>query len=116
MTMVDRLTASDAGTILEGSALRTDAELSVAVMRYAFEKGMPVVDKALPNPSMYEFDTADKSAVDESDEAAIEWFQEDLNVLADTAREWLNEHVAPNGFEFDWDDGLILRSHGEEIL
>jgi hypothetical protein len=111
--MADRLTASDAGTIFEGSALRTDSELSVAVMRYAFEKGMPAVDNAKPNPSMTEFDIADKSAVEESDHAAIDWFQEDLNVLANVAQEWLNENVAPDGYSFVWDDGLILRSDEE---
>ena len=113
--VIEKLSPSDAGTIFDGSAVRNSEELSLAVIRYAFEKGMPAqeingVDAFHGNV----FDLADKSAAESDDETAYEWFGDNLNDLSDVAVEWLSENVAPDGFSFVWDDGLILMSEEEK--
>jgi hypothetical protein len=105
--MVEKLSPSDAGTIFEGSAVRSSEELSLAVIRYAFEKGMPAHEVANAFNAQ-EFDLADKSAAESDDATAYEWFGDNLNDLSDVAVEWLTKNVAPDGFSFVWDDGLIL--------
>jgi hypothetical protein len=109
--MVEKLSPSDAGTILEGSTVRNSDELDLEIIRYAFEKGMPAPDASA---FVGEFDLADKSAAESDDATALEWFADDLNIMADKAVEWLNENVAPSGFAFEFMDGLVLSTVSEE--
>ena len=111
--VIEKLSPSDAGTIFDGSAVRTSEELSLAVIRYAFEMGMPAHEVANAFNAQ-EFDLADKSAAESDDATAYEWFGDNLNDLSDVAVEWLSANVAPDGFSFVWDDGLILMSEEEK--
>lgn len=109
--VIVKLSPADAGTILEGSALRTDDELDLAVIRYAFEHGMEAVNVGSLTGRM--FDLADKSAAESDDATAMEWFGDDIDVLGDLAVEWLTENVAPSGYVFTYNDGLVLISNEE---
>lgn len=109
-TMVDRLTPHDVGTIFEGSALRTADELAVTVIRWAFLRGMPADSTVSTSPSLIGFDVADRSvSLDDEMWEQIDWYGDNAGDLANAAQEWLNGNVAPDGFEFVWDDGFVLR-------
>lgn len=112
--VVRRLGPDMAGTVFDGSALRTADELCLAVIRFAFEQGMPSASYASENPNSCTFDLADKQEAESRDDAqAIEWFGDSIGDMANAAQEWLNTDIAPEGYSFVWDDGFILRSDDE---
>lgn len=116
--VVRRLAPDMAGTVFDGAAVRSADELALAVIRFAFQQGMPADPNVKPSLTISNvaFDIADKQEAEQRDDAqAIEWFGECIGDLANVAQEWLNENIAPDGYSFVWNDGFILMSNAEFI-
>jgi hypothetical protein len=111
MTEIITATPADAGTWLDG-AVRTADELNAETWAVAVAHGMPESDddkKILAAFWAMEVGPghcrwADGLVVDGVEVAEV------LPDMGESACDWLTEHVAPAGYLFTWDGGLILTS------
>ena len=95
---ITRWTTDRTGCIFEGASVRTADELNAVVILLALNEGWA------PNYAPELRDTA---------EGVTGWMDDDddAECLADESRqaeEWLNEHVAPEGHSFRFDEGFYL--------
>lgn len=93
-----RWTAESAGCIFAGASHRTADELCAAVILLALDEG---------------WDPADATDLRTVAESADGWLDnaDDAQWLGDEsyqAEAWLNEHVAPEGYVFTFDEGFML--------
>lgn len=109
MTTVTRWTAADTGTILNAS--RTSDELNADVILLACYAGWDSHGGAR---------TDAEALYDQEPSAGGTYSADDLDLaesLSEGATEalaWLNEHVAPEGHYFTFDDGLMLYEDGDD--
>lgn len=102
--IVTRWTAERIGMILEGSSTRTADDLHAAVILLAVGEGWDTPDGA-------EIDARDLYAQDAP--RGVYWAQDvelgdALAEGAELATMWLDEHIAPEGYGFVFDDGFLL--------
>jgi hypothetical protein len=114
MTAIHAATAAEAGTWLDGG-VRTADELNAEAWGLAVAYGMPesAEDRKIL-AAFWAMDLdgghcrwADGLVVDGIDVADA------LPEMGDQACDWLTGHVAPAGYLFIWDDGLILTSRDQ---
>jgi len=99
-----RWTPSRAGCIFAGSSHRTADDLNACVILLACDEGWSDHDGArVVAEDLFKQDEPTGCYwADDSDNS--EW----LSSGALAAEEWLNEHVAPEGYWFEFDDGFYL--------
>lgn len=104
--MVERATAEMAGCWLAGSSNRTVDELNFDTIMIAKDRGFTVSNKDNDILDIFEDQPADPfSGTKWADDVDI---SQGLSEIADDAVEWLNENVSPDGYHFEFDDGLYL--------
>jgi hypothetical protein len=95
------------GCIFAGASNRTADSLNACVILLAMEEGWedhpPAVHQELKALAQ-----ATHGWCDEDDDS--QWLSDEVR----TAEEWLNEHVAPEGWAFQFDDGFYLWEIDEE--
>lgn len=101
--MATRWPESKAGTIYEGSSVRTADQLNACVVLLAAEEGW---DHDGARPIAEKLDSVGRWFDDPDDSEA-------LTEAADKAIDWLSENVAPEGYFFALSDGLVLVSDEE---
>jgi len=103
--MPQRWTADRAGCIFAGSSNRSADDLSAAVILLACDEGWSDHDGARQDAeALYAQDAP--NGVYWSDDGGEG--SQLLSEGADAAADWLNEHVAPEGYWFRFDDGFYL--------
>lgn len=110
-----RWSADRAGCLFEGSSTRSADELNMLVVELAADNGWPATDKAT-REHLHEL--SERLWRIESHSGVL-WFEDpdDSDAIADAARDaadWLNEHIAPEGYVFEFDDGFYLRADVDE--
>jgi hypothetical protein len=103
--MPQRWTADRAGCIFAGSSNRSADDLSAAVILLACDEGWSDHDGARQDAeALYAQDAP--NGVYWSDDGGEG--SQALSEGADAAADWLNEHIAPEGYWFRFDDGFYL--------
>jgi hypothetical protein len=105
MGEITKATPDDAGTWREGSSTRTADELNAVIVQDALDRGMPALSEESAE-TLKTFNASDERWAD-GDEG--DW----LSHMADQAIGWLSNEVAPEGYHFCRDDGLIMHADEE---
>lgn len=98
---ITRWTPDRTGCIFAGASNRTADELNACVIDLAFDEGWKL-DSAEVEAELRTLVENTDGWLDDADDS--QWLTDE----ARSAQDWLNEHIAPEGHYFTFDEGFYL--------